>query len=347
MRALADDWFFQIESAVTNQYTLLKLKGDIDNSVLAGFVLSDSDRHSLRVIAIGTGTKLLSGDLRETTSAFGPVLLHDCHAEVLAHRGLEAWIWDQLDSLFQARVLPQNLSLHFYSSTPPCGDCCVHELPGGISVQTGAKPFGWDQHELAGSPPNYVRGKPGRGSRSQSVSCSDKIYICLNAGLEGSILSRFVDKLAVKSVCIGDGVPESCERAFYRRVRRDVESTILVGKSQWEQKNESPSACSFVWWDGAERGGEMVSAKCGRRMGVIEKRQTDPRSWPRVSDAAMLERYCTRASLGAASLDQAKDERSGYRARKEDIKRDLVRFGGAWCTKFPAERVWVWQKASP
>jgi hypothetical protein len=174
-------------------------------------------------------------------------------------------------------MLPPNFSLHFYSSTPPCGNCCVHELPGGVSVQTGAKPFGWEQHELAGSPPNYVRGKPGRGSRSQSVSCSDKICIWLNAGLEGSILSRFVDKLTVRSVCIGEGVPESCQRAFYQQIRRVADSSILVGKSQWEQMNESPSACSFVWWEGAARGGEMVSAKCGRRMGVIEKRQTDPR----------------------------------------------------------------------
>jgi hypothetical protein len=156
-----------------------------------------------------------------------------------------------------------------------------------------------------------------------------------------------VDKLTVKSVCIGEGVPESCERAFYRRVHKDPESSVLVGKSQWEQRNESPSACSFVWWDGAARGGEMVSAKCGRRMGVIEKRQTDPRSWARISDAVMLERYCTRAGLDAVNLDQAKDERCGYRARKEEIKRELVRFGGAWSTKFPAERAWVWRKLSP
>jgi hypothetical protein len=97
-----DDRFFQIESAVTNQYISLKLKGDIDNLVLAGFVLTDSDQQSLRVISLGTGTKILSGNLRQATSAFGPVLFHDCYAEVLAHRRLQTWIWDQLDSLFQA-----------------------------------------------------------------------------------------------------------------------------------------------------------------------------------------------------------------------------------------------------
>jgi hypothetical protein len=90
----------------------------------------------------------------------------------------------------------------------------------------------------------------------------------------------------------------------------------------------------------------MVSAKCGRRMEVIEKSQTDPKCWPTVSDAAMLERYCARAGLDAASLDQAKDEGGGFRGRKEEIKRELVRFGGAWSTKFPAERGWVLRKPS-
>jgi hypothetical protein len=338
--ALPSDWFAQVESAVLSQYAALKLKGDIDNSVLSAFLLSDSLSKSLTVISLGMGTKLLSGEHRSASTNIGPVLVHDCHAEVLAHRGLQCYLWSRLDTI---RSFPPHLTLHFYSSTPPCGDCCVHQFPDSISVQTGAKPFGWSHDDLARSPPNVVRGKPGRGSRSQSVSCSDKLCLWINAGFEGSLLSEFTDRITVGSVCIGDGNAQSCERALFGRVGQLIGARIVTGKTDWKQMNESPSAAAFVWWEGAPKDGELISAKCGRKMGVVEKRQQDRRQFSLICDAVMIERYCLRKGIAEGCLREIKAQRSPYAERKAEIKAKLIQHGGEWAQKFEEEREWKWR----
>ena len=335
------DWFSEVESAVIRAYEAMKVKGDIDNSVLAGFLLFDSEKKELKVVSLATGTKILSGAQREQTSQIGPVFVHDCHAEVLARRALQCWIWDNMDSCFCGRRLKPNLSLHFYSSSPPCGDCCVHEIGGEVSVQTGAKPFGCEQSDLVRTPPNVVRGKPGRGSRSQSVSCSDKICVWLNCGVEGSLLSRFVDKIGVESVCIGGGNEASCVRAFYGRIGAEPTAKVLVKDSEWAQRNDSPSASSFVWWDGETTHKELIAAKCGRKVGVIEKRQTDPRFFPGVCDAEMMRRFAEKAKLPpTATMEEIKGMVTEYKARKDKVKEKLISYGYPWCAKFEAERKW-------
>lgn len=385
-----ENWFEQIESSLIKQYKFLKIKGDVDNSVLAGFVLYNSQENSLSVLSLGTGTKLMSGDQRQKTSKIGPALIHDCHAEILSHRGLQAWIWDNLenDSIFERKGdeyhLHPHLSLHFYSSDPPCGDCCVHSIKEiipshqedntdkkeditdtkesenkyiesiRISVQTGAKPFGWDQSQLFTSPPNIVRGKPGRGSRSQSVSCSDKITLWIHAGLQGSFLSNIVPNLNLSSILVGNGCIETLHRAFIDRIYEkensevknvDIDSLkIFVGKPSWEEKNLSPCASSFVWWKGSSQTGELIAAKFGRKQGVIEKKQEDPRMFSGICDARMLQRFCKYNKINHIKFGDAKKKCENYLEKKEKIKNILESYGGQWATKFPEEKEWEYKE---
>lgn len=375
-----ENWFEQVEASLINQYKLLKIKGDVDNSVLAGFVLFNSDDCSLSVLSLATGTKLMSGDQRQKTSKFGPALIHDCHAEILSHRGLQAWIWDNLDktAIFECKddefSLRPNLSLHFYSSDPPCGDCCVHlineiiHIPQNkdtnknesstqsvrVDVQTGAKPFGWDQNKLLTSPPNIVRGKPGRGSRSQSVSCSDKICIWINVGLQGSLLSPILPTLHLSSILVGNGRIETLQRALIGRVLEkgssEVKSDkinsikIFVGKPSWEEKNLSPCASSFVWWQGSQSSGELIAAKFGRKQGVIEKKQEDPRMFSAICDARMLQRFCKYNEIKNIKLGDAKMKGEKYLKKKEEIKKILESYGGQWAAKFPDEKEWEYNE---
>ena len=391
-----NNWFDLVESSIIKQYELLKVKGDIDNSVLAGFILMNSEDNSLSVISLATGTKLMSGDQRQKTAKIGPALIHDCHAEILSHRGLQAWIWKNLNNneIFERndnkfKLLP-HLSIHFYSSDPPCGDCCVHTNiqnyaiqkcepsqqdieesdqidpnetnPILVTVQTGAKPFGWDQSQLFTSPPNIVRGKPGRGSRSQSVSCSDKICLWINVGLQGSLLSPFLPDFQLSSIVIGNGNLETLHRALIERVSPihqdessevqiepklgdDIENEtlkIFAGKPNWEQKNMSPSASSFVWWSGSPKGGEQIAAKFGRKLGVTEKKQEDPRMFCEICDAFMLRNYCKFSGIPKISFGEAKKRCGEYTERKNKIKSILESYGGQWATKFPEEKEWVY-----
>lgn len=404
-----ENWFDNIESTIIKQYDFLKLKGDIDNSVLAGFVLFNSNKNSLNVISLATGTKLMSGDQRQKTAKIGPALIHDCHAEILSHRGLQAWIWNSINdsNVFECKndkyyLLP-HLSIHFYSSDPPCGDCCVHiakqshksvqnesndQVQQGneenkqvdkndtqplISVQTGAKPFGWDQNQLFTSPPNIVRGKPGRGSRSQSVSCSDKICLWINCGLQGSLLSSIVPSIKISTISIGNGCVETLHRALIDRISqyksedqnessnqkssekvddknfdiKDDENSLLrifVKKPSWEQKNLSPSASAFVWWDGCQKDGELIAAKFGRKLGVTEKKQEDPRMFSDICDAVMLQRYCKYNGIKNITLGDAKSKNPDYNQKKNKIKKILESYGGQWASKFPEEKEWLYNE---
>jgi len=338
------NWFNIIEDAVILRYNSMKVKGDVDNSVLAGFLLYDNESKELSVISLATGTKLMSGDIRKKTSSIGPFFVHDCHAEVLAHRCFQLWVWNELDSLFKNGTLDKKYTIHFYTSTPPCGDCCVHIKDGNVEVCTGAKPFGSDQSQLATSPPNVVRGKPGRGSRSQTVSCSDKLCLWLNSGLEGSLLSSFVERIFIDTVCIGNGNLDSCHRALFERVGTRPSAVLFVDSSKWNQKDDSPSAASFSWYQGSVSG-ELVASKFGRKFGVIEKQQTDPRLIPSICDLAMIHKYCLRKGIDTITIKEAKEKSSKYLSLKNIIKSSLLAHGSEWANKFEDEKNYLFNVA--
>jgi double stranded RNA-specific editase B len=67
--------------------------------------------------------------------------LNDCHAEVLARRGLVSYLYDQLntfnsnpsDSIFESSgnqnlKLKSNVLFHLYVSSAPCGDARIFTL---------------------------------------------------------------------------------------------------------------------------------------------------------------------------------------------------------------------------
>ena len=77
--------------------------------------------------------------------------VHDCHAEVLAKRGLRVWLCSQLlrlaqgeSSMFQrgqgARLRP-GLRLHLYVRVPPCGDACVFQQRRRAPSRGGSAPL--------------------------------------------------------------------------------------------------------------------------------------------------------------------------------------------------------------
>ncbi|EAY04343.1 hypothetical protein TVAG_069930 [Trichomonas vaginalis G3] len=337
-----EKWFSTVEQAVIAQYNKLKVKGDIDNSVLAGFLLYNSEENNLKVISLATGTKLMSGDQRDKDKAIGPIFVHDCHAEILARRCLQKWIWSELNDLFKERHLDPKYTLHFYTSTPPCGDCCVHIKPDAVLVETGAKPFGWDQSQLATSPPNIVRGKPGRGSRSPVMSCSDKITTWIHAGLEGNLLSSFVDPIYLKTICVGNGNLESCQRCFFKRLPNTSDVKIICGVSEWKQNLDSPAASSVSYCIGEDY--ELISPKFGRKFGVIPKNQENPRFMPSVCDAMMLRRYCLKKSIKNIKFGEAKLQNKEYNDKKNKIKEELLKHGGTWAPKLQEEKDWEYDE---
>ena len=107
--------------------------------VLAGIVMTrGATLDESTVICVTTGSKCISGD---HLSMEGDVL-NDCHAEILARRGLVSFLYDQLnvlstnpsDSIFESsntfnRLKVKNdVFFHLYISTAPCGDARIFTL---------------------------------------------------------------------------------------------------------------------------------------------------------------------------------------------------------------------------
>ncbi|XP_033224465.1 tRNA-specific adenosine deaminase 1 isoform X2 [Belonocnema kinseyi] len=138
-------------------------------------------------------------------------------------------------------TIKKGISFHFFSSQTPCGDCSIipkintslldgnyhpskkikflnkresAEIEVGNEVddihRTGAKCISTDERQDLHQPgKNYhvlgpLRTKPGRGDRTLSLSCSDKIAKWIVVGIQGSLLSLFIPMIKLETLIIGE-----------------------------------------------------------------------------------------------------------------------------------------------
>ncbi|KAG9015596.1 hypothetical protein FRB90_004773 [Tulasnella sp. 427] len=214
----------------------------------------------LKCISLGTGTKCLP----ESKLPPKGDILHDSHAEVLARRSAIRWLYEEIlrwtkngersdwvergekdeGELFR---LKPGVQVHMYVSTLPCGDAstlllslaqdpAMAELKensrmASLSSTPDVKALvgrGRDDYSALG----MLRTKPGRADSPPtiSMSCNDKIASWTLLGLQGALLSRFMNPVYLDSLIFGDVeeplrlmVFEECKRAFVTRLRLDSE----------------------------------------------------------------------------------------------------------------------------
>ena len=116
-------------------------QADVQYKVIASVIMgkvSDSGDEMYEVISLGTGTKCISGG---SINNKGQVL-NDCHAEVIACRGLRQFLFDQLYLAMTGKAscmeklsprkyrLKTDFNLYLYINTAPCGDGRVFTSSG-------------------------------------------------------------------------------------------------------------------------------------------------------------------------------------------------------------------------
>ena len=190
-------------------------------------------------MALGAGSKAISG---RSLSKQGD-RVHDCHAEVLVRRGMLRFLYAQLEkikngcqhrSIFvknedsEVYTIQDGVSFHLFISKPPCGDASVfgqHEFHKnrqnrGIARVTpsdgeGAVRISWPPED------DDTFDELKFGARLHKMCCSAKIARWNVIGVQGALLSLYIEPVYLSSITIGsDFNAGHMKRAVYDRVSK-------------------------------------------------------------------------------------------------------------------------------
>lgn len=292
----------RIADAVQKKF-LEVFQGETQCKVIAAFIVANHseslEEPLLSVVSIGTGTKCITGEMIDHKGQ----TLNDCHGEIIACRGFRRYLFDELmkalkedsNTLFERTKdnkfrLKEIYQVYLFVNTAPCGDGRVFTLQ--TQQQQGAKnkTAGLLRTKIENGqgtipvPENNIQTSDGilEGERLRTMSCSDKILKWNALGVQGALLSYFIDPVYLEGVVIGlhYNYDALCRALYKRAIKMEncptkyrLNKPSLGSPNNMENSRDTSKATSNSFnWHTQERTAEAVNATTGKTVVLTPSR---------------------------------------------------------------------------
>ena len=236
------------------------------NGVQAAVILKHGDR--CEIVAATKGNDFISESQKLTNSHS----IRDCHAEILARRGLILFILREMEKANRGvpdcwvvkhgkcdYSIKRGVEFHLYVSKVPCGDAAIPE-----GEKSGHLRFRCTDGE--GSVLETKR------DHLYKMCCSDKIALWNAVGVQGALLSHLLrERVFFTSITVRGGERGSVSRAFFGRlegIRLKVHNPQIIILPKVEIASTAKALC---WVTNDPGRGVVITTATGEQ----EKGSTD------------------------------------------------------------------------
>uniref|UniRef100_A0A674HZ38 Adenosine deaminase RNA specific B2 (inactive) n=1 Tax=Terrapene triunguis TaxID=2587831 RepID=A0A674HZ38_9SAUR len=362
---------------LTDNFTFMHAR----HKTLAGIVMTRGlDIRQAQVIVLSSGTKCINGEYINDQGR----VVNDCHAEILARRAFVHFLYSQLELHLSKRRedwersvfvrlkeggyrLKENILFHLYVSTSPCGDarlnspyeittdCKSHRTsPSDSFIEKYRGHLRTKIESGEGTIPvrchNAVQTWDGvlLGEQLVTMSCTDKIARWNVLGLQGALLSYFIEPTYLHSIIVGS----LCHTGHLSRVMshriEDIgqlpasyrhNQLLLSGVSNAEVRQPGKSPSFSVNWIVGNTDPEVINATTGKRTCGGSSRlckHTFYVQWAKLYGKVGLVNY--RGYNMPSVYSEAKLVAQTYQAVKQQLFKAFQKAGlGTWVKKPPEQ----------